>query len=112
MPSGRERPSVSRVADTDLPALVRRRLLELDITAEQASRRAHWAVSPETIEHLAAGRRSGLISDRLADALAMALGVPENRVRRAAGLPEVPDPRESIETTPQLRLIKGGGGPG
>jgi hypothetical protein len=112
MPRGRDRPSVSRVADTDLPALVRRRLLELGITAEEASRRAHWAVSPQTIEHLATGRRSGLVSDRLADALAWALDVPENRVRRAAGLPEIPDPRESIETAPHLRLIKGGGPPG
>jgi hypothetical protein len=108
MPTARDPLSVSQVADPDLPALVRRRLLELNITAEQASRLAHWAVAPETIEHLAAGRRSGLVSDRLADALARALGVPENRVRRAAGLPEVPDPRESIETAPHLRLIKGG----
>ncbi len=104
-------PSVSRVADKDLSALVRRRLLELDITPEQASRLSHWAVAPETIEHLAAGRRSGLVTDRLAEALAMALGVPENRVRRAAGLPETPDPRESIETGPHLRLIKGGADP-
>jgi hypothetical protein len=108
MPGARDRLSVSQVADADLPSLVRRRLLELNITAEQASRLAHWAVAPETIEHLAAGRRSGLVSDRLADALARALGDPENRVRRAAGLPEVPDPRESIETVPHLRLIQGG----
>jgi hypothetical protein len=112
MPTRADRPSVSRVADTDLPSLVRRRLLELDISAEQASRLAQWAIAPETIEHLATGRRSGLVSDRLAGALARALGVPENRVRRAAGLPEVPDPRASIETTPQLRLIKGGDAPG
>ena len=109
MPRTPDQPSLAQVADLDLPSLVRRRLLELNITPEQASRLAHWAVAPETIEHLAAGRRSGLVSDRLADALARALGVPENRVRRAAGLPEIPDPRESIETTPHLRLIKGGG---
>ena len=112
MPTGRNRLSVEQVADADLSSLVRRRLMELDITAEQASRLAHWAVAPETIEHLASGRRSGLVSDRLADALARALGVPENRVRRAAGLPEIPDPRESIETTPHLRLIKGDGSSG
>jgi hypothetical protein len=97
------------VADDDLTALVRRRLFEQGITPEQASRLAHWAVAPETIAHLAEGRRSGLVTDRLAVALAVALGVPANRVRRAAGLPELPDPRESIETTPQLRLIQGGG---
>ena len=73
---------------------------------EQASRLAHWAVAPETIEHLAAGRRSGLVSDRLADALARALGVPENRVRRAAGLPLVDDPRADVATRPHLRLVR------
>src|SRR3954471_3396009 len=112
MPGARDRLSVSQVADPDLPSLVRRRLLELNITAEQASRLAHWAVAPQTIGRRAAGRRAGRVSDRRADALARALGVPENRVRRAAGLPEVPDPRESVETTPQLRLIKGGGSSG
>jgi hypothetical protein len=111
MPGTCSGPSVSQVAD-DLTALVRRRLMELDITPEQAAKLAHWAVAPETIEHLAAGRRSGLVSDRLAGALAVALSVPENRVRRAAGLPEVPDPRESIETAPHLRLIRGGGASG
>jgi hypothetical protein len=112
VPIRRGGPSVSQVADEDLPALVRRRLLELNQTPEQAARTAHWAVAPETIEHLASGRRSGLVSDRLAGALAAALGVPENRVRRAAGLPEVTDPRASIETAPHLRLIRGGGSPG
>jgi len=112
MPSSADPPNLSQVADEDLPALVRRRLLELGMTADQAARVAHWAVAPETIEHLATGRRSGLVSDRLAQALAVALGVPENRVRRAAGLPEVPDPRESIETAPHLRLIRGGGSSG
>ena len=111
MPRCADRPSVSPVADVDLPALVRRRLYELDLTPEQASRLAHWAIAPETIEHLATGRRSGLVSDRLVAALAQALGVPENRVRRAAGLPEVPDPRESLETGPHLRLIRGGESP-
>jgi hypothetical protein len=108
MPEPADRPNLSQVADDELSALVRRRLLELDMTPDQASRLAHWAVAPETIEHLATGRRSGLVSDRLAQALAVALGVPENRVRRAAGLPEVADPRESIETGPHLRLLRGG----
>jgi hypothetical protein len=43
------------------------------------------------------GGRS-FISEGLAEILARALGVPENRVRRAAGLPQVKDPREDIET--------------
>jgi hypothetical protein len=33
-------------------------------------------------------------------------------VRRAAGLPAVPDERESITTRPDLRLIQGGGADG
>ncbi|MGY1604296.1 helix-turn-helix domain-containing protein [Geodermatophilus sp. SYSU D00815] len=100
------------MADADLPALVRRRLTELDLTPEQASRQAHWAVAPQTIARLAAGRHRGPVSERLAVALARALGVPENRVRRLAGLAEVPDPRVDVETGPHLRLIRGGGGHG
>jgi hypothetical protein len=100
------------MADLELPALVRRRLTELDITPDQASRQADWAVSPHTIARLAAGRHRGAVSERLADALARAIGVPPNRVRRAAGLPEVADARADIETAPHLRLIRGGGGPG
>src|SRR3954462_11123047 len=96
------------MADTDPPALVRRRLLELGITPAQASRLADWAIAAETIELFAAGRRSGAVTDRLPQGLAVAIGVPENRVRRAAGLPEVEDPRASLETWPHLCLIKGG----
>src|SRR3954453_6779251 len=96
------------MADKDLQALVQRRLFELGVTAEEASRMGQWAVGPQTIEHVAAGRRSGLISERLARALAAALGVPENRVRRGVGLPPVHDDRESIVTGPHLRLIRGG----
>ncbi|MGY1617502.1 helix-turn-helix domain-containing protein [Geodermatophilus sp. SYSU D00691] len=97
------------MADENLPALVRRRMTELDLTPEQASRLARWAVSPQTIGRLAADRHRGPISERLAVALAAALGVPENRVRRLAGLPEVPDARVDVETAPHLRLIRGGG---
>ena len=96
------------MADEDLPALVRRRLFELDMTPVDASRRSQWVVAPETIERLAGGMRSGLVSERLARGLAVALGVPENRVRRVAGLPLVHDPRASIVTGPHLRLIRGG----
>jgi hypothetical protein len=51
------------------------------------------------------GGRS-FISEGLAEFLARALDVPENRVRRAAGLPPVPDARESITTRPHLRLLR------
>ena len=46
------------------------------------------------------------ITDGLAEFLARALEVPENRVRRAAGLPRVPDERESITTRPHLRVLR------
>jgi hypothetical protein len=94
------------VPDKDLQDLVRRRLLELTSTAEEASRRARWVISPETIRRLARSGGRSLISERLADVLARALEVPENRVRRAAGLPEFPDGRENIETRPHLRVVR------
>jgi hypothetical protein len=96
------------MADENLQALVRRRLFELGITAQEASRASQWVIAPQTIEHLAAGKRSGLVSERLARGLAMAIGVPENRIRRLVGLPLVHDPRASIVTGPHLRLIRGG----
>jgi hypothetical protein len=97
------------VADNDLQELVQRRLLELAVTAEEAARRSQWTVAPETIQHLARGKHSDMIGERLAQGLAKALDVPENRVRRAAGLPLVYDPRGNITTGPHLRLIRGEG---
>ena len=46
------------------------------------------------------------ISEGLAEFLARALGVPENRVRKAAGLPPVADPRADVATGPHLRLVR------
>jgi hypothetical protein len=42
----------------------------------------------------------------MAEFLARALGVSENRVRRAAGLPQVADARADIATRPHLRLVR------
>jgi hypothetical protein len=75
------------------------------VTVRDASRRSGWAVAPETILRLAHGRHSGLVSERLAKALARALEVPENRVREAAGLPPLPDPNIDQPTGPWLRLV-------
>jgi hypothetical protein len=93
------------VADNALQDLVQRRLLELGATAEDASRRSRWAVAPETIARIAHGRHSGMVSERLAAALATAIDVPENRVRRAAGLPQVHDVRADVSTGPHLRVV-------
>jgi hypothetical protein len=93
------------VPATDLQDLVRRRLWELGGSFVEASRRARGAVGPEVLERLSHVRGWALISPWMAGHLARALDVPENRVRRAAGLPEVPDPRGDIPTGPHLRLV-------
>ena len=90
----------------DLPDLVRRRLWELGLTVQEASRRARGTIAPEVLERLARSRGRAFISARLAGHLARALDVPENRVRRAAGLPEIEDPRANISTGPHLRLVR------
>jgi hypothetical protein len=94
------------VAPDDLMRLVQRRLLELGMTAAEASRRSSWAVAPETIARIAHGRHSGLVSERLAGALARALDVPENRIRRVVGLPLVEDARADVRTGPHLRVVR------
>jgi hypothetical protein len=94
------------VPEEDLQALVRRRLWELARTADEASRLSRWVVPPETIERMARLGGKSFISEGLAEFLADALGVPENRVRKAAGLPQVDDPRANVTTGPHLRLIR------
>jgi hypothetical protein len=89
----------------DLQDLVRRRLWELARTADDASRLSRWVIPPETLKRMARTGGTSFISDGMAEFLARALDVPENRVRRAAGLPVVPDDRESITTRPHLRLV-------
>jgi hypothetical protein len=63
-------------------------------------------VPPELIHRLGAHGSTSFISERLAGPLARALDVPENRVRRAAGLAPVDDPRASVPTGPHLRLVR------
>ena len=88
----------------DLTDLVRRRLWELGRSPAQASQRTGWLIPPVTMEMLARSSRS-FITEGLARPLARALDVTENRVRRAAGLAQVPDPRADISTGPHLRLV-------
>ena len=92
--------------DEDLQGLVRRRLWELARTPDEASRLSRWNVPVETIERMTRAGGTSFISEGLAEFLARALGVPENRVRRAAGLPQVEDPRADIATRPHLRLVR------
>ena len=94
------------MAARDLQDLVRRRLWELSRTPDDASRLSRWVIPPETLARMARTGGTSFITDGLAEFLARALDVPENRVRRAAGLPPVPDERESITTRPHLRLIR------
>ncbi|MGY1739184.1 MULTISPECIES: hypothetical protein [unclassified Blastococcus] len=88
----------------DVPDLVRRRLWELDCSPVQASRRSRWEIPTEVFELITRGGRVFVSAD-LARPLARALDVPEARLRRAAGLPPVPDPRAGIETRPDLRVV-------
>jgi hypothetical protein len=90
--------------DEDLQSLIRRRLWELARTADEAARRARWTLPAETVDRLARGR--SFITEGLAPYLAQALHVPENRVRKAAGLPLVPDDRINITTQPHIWLVK------
>jgi hypothetical protein len=94
------------VPDEDLQGLVRRRLWELARSPAEASRLSRWTVPAETLERMARIGGRSFISEGLAEFLARALGVPENRVRRAAGLPQVADPSADIATRPHLRLVR------
>jgi hypothetical protein len=106
MPYRPSRPSLEAVPDEDLQGLVRRRLWELARTPAEASRLARWTVPVETIERMSRIGGKSFISEGLAEFLARALGVPENRIRRAAGLPQVEDPRADVATGPHLRLVR------
>ncbi len=88
----------------DVSDLVRRRLWELGRTPEEASQRSRWVIPSQVVELLARGGR-GFISEGLARPLARALDVTESRLRRAAGLPPVHDPRAGIDTRPHLRVV-------
>lgn len=88
----------------DVSDFVRRRLWELGRTPEEASQRSRWVIPAQVVELLARHGRS-FVSEGLARPLARALDVTETRVRRAAGLPPVPDPRAEIDTRPNLRVI-------
>jgi hypothetical protein len=79
----------------DLQDLVRRRLWELARTPDDAARLSRWVIPPETLKRMARTGGSSFISEGLAEFLA----------RRAAGLPMVPDERESTTTRPHLRLV-------
>ena len=92
--------------DEDLQSLIRRRLWELARTADEAAKRARWVLPAETVDRLARARGRSFITEGLAPYLAQALHVPENRVRKAAGLPLIPDDRENITTKPHLWLVK------
>lgn len=88
----------------DVSDLVRRRLWELGRTPEEASQRSRWVIPAQVVVLLARGGGS-FISESFARPLARALDVTETRLRRAAGLPQVPDPRSSIDTRPDLRVV-------
>jgi hypothetical protein len=106
MPRQRTGHSLPIVSEEDLQGLVRRRLWELARTPAEASRLSRWTVPAETIDRMTRQGGRSFISEGMAEFLARALGVPENRVRRAAGLPLVDDPRADVATRPHLRLVR------
>lgn len=93
------------MAAGELQELVSRRLRELGSTPAQASRRCGGRVPTETIRGLLRGQRSLQLGDALAAALAVALALPEQLVRRAADLPVGQGTGASVR--PTLRLVTG-----
>jgi hypothetical protein len=94
------------MVDKDLHDLVRRRMWELARTAEDAARLWRTLTTPEIRARMAQRGDKSFLSDVLVEFLARTLDVPENRIRRAVGLPKVPDERESISTRPHLRVLR------
>jgi hypothetical protein len=90
--------------DKDLQHLVRRRLFELGISPEEASRRSGGDVPAAMLRGLLRGQGSLRPGERLARALARALDVTEHRVRRVAGLPLVK--AVGVRTRPHLKVIR------
>jgi len=76
------------------------------MTSDEASRRSRWVVPAETIAGMACPGSVSFITEGFAKHLARALGVRENRVRRAAGLPPAGDPEADITTRPHLTLVR------
>ena len=81
-----------------LQRLVRRRLWELGVTADETSHRSRGIVPAWVIERMANFGGSSFIREGLAAHLARALGVPENRVRVNRG------PVPLSETCPEFHL--------
>jgi hypothetical protein len=99
-----------------LRELVLRRLAELGtpgspMSAREAARRAHNAVSFDTIYLIANGKHSGRIKTKVAEGLAAALDVPVAEVYEAAGMPRpqgrwiLPERFDQLDI-PQRRLIE------
>jgi hypothetical protein len=82
-----------------LQALVINALIEAGtngkpMSPREASNRSGNAVSYEIIRQLKAGEHSGRLHDTTVEGLSKALGVTENQIRRAAGMPKRMPPWE------------------
>ena len=62
-----------------------------------------FGAAKSAVDRMARGK--SFITEGLAPYLAQALRVPENRVRKAAGLPLVPDDQVNITTQPHIWLV-------
>ena len=99
-----------------LQHLVLTRLAELGepgkpMSARAAARRAHGAVSYDTLYQIANGRHTGRLTDPVAEGIAAALDVPVTRVYDAAGAPRpkgrwlLPERFDRLNTE-QRRLVE------
>ena len=99
-----------------LQHLVLTRLAELGergkpMSARAAARRAHGAVSYDTLYQIANGRHTGRLTDPVAEGIAAALDVPVARVYDAAGVPRpqgrwlLPERFDRLNTE-QRRLVE------
>lgn len=90
-----------------LQDLVLRRLAELGdtetpLSVRQATERAQGLLSFESLRRIARGEHSGRISDRVAEGLSLALGVPAAEIYDAAGVQAPLSPWELPQTFDRL----------
>lgn len=80
-------------AMTPLQELIVTRMAELDLSFRGASARSGGLVSHGTLNAITLGRHSGHFDDETLRGIALALDLPQSKVREAAGM----DPRTPTE---------------
>lgn len=78
---------------TTLPELIKNRMAELELSYRDLARAAGGLVSHGTIHAIASGRHAGHYDDKTLQGIALAINLPQSKVREAAGM----DPRTPTE---------------